>query len=701
MPAHVVRQLLPSPLVPMNYAVVFTALAVAALLAPGWAAAQAEPTYTEQYRPQYHFTPAVNWMNDPNGMVYLDGEYHLFYQYNPFGDTWGHMSWGHAVSRDLVHWEELPVALPEEDGVMVFSGSAVVDWNNTSGFGTETEPPMVAVYSGAHDGGQDQRIAYSTDRGRTWTKYDGNPVLDHADRDFRDPKVFWYKPDQKWVMVVALSLQHKVQFYSSPDLKTWTHLSNFGPAGAVSGIWECPDLFELPVDGDPNRKRWVLLVNLNPGGPAGGSAGQYFLGEFDGTAFRADPEFMARFDGSAPMPAGVTFADFEGADYGGWAATGTAFGGSPARGALEGQNPVGGYQGAGLVNTFRGGDAAVGTLTSPTFNVERPYVHFLVGGGRHPDSTAVNLVVNGEVVRSTTGRDTEALEWASWDVRDLRGRRATIEVVDRHTGGWGHVNVDHVVFGDEPMAAPSRSSAAWLDYGSDFYATVSWSGVPETDGDRLLIGWMSDWRYANEIPTSPWRSAQSLPRRATLRTVDGAVQLVQQPAHGLQTLRRTQRHIGDLAVPEGTMPLAEHGIEGEALELIAEFEVGTADSFGLKVRTGDGEETLVGYDVAAGEVFVDRMRSGDAGFHPEFAARHSGPLDVRDGRVRLHVFVDWSSLEVFGGRGQTTLTDQIFPASESDGVALFSEGGSARLVSLDVWDLVSAWGPETSTASTQ
>jgi fructan beta-fructosidase len=168
-----------------------------------------EATYDEQYRPQFHFSPAINWMNDPNGLVYHNGEYHLFYQYNPFGNTWGHMSWGHAVSEDLLHWQHLPVALQEEDGIMIFSGSAVVDKNNSSGFGTEKNPPMIAVYTGHQDSGgevrQDQRIAYSVDNGRTWTKYSDNPVIDEDMADFRDPKVFWHEASEKWVMSVALS----------------------------------------------------------------------------------------------------------------------------------------------------------------------------------------------------------------------------------------------------------------------------------------------------------------------------------------------------------------------------------------------------------------------------------------------------------------------------------------------------------------
>lgn len=198
--------------------------------------AQPEPTYTERYRPQYHFTPAVNWTNDPNGLVWFDDEYHLFYQYNPFGARWGHMSWGHAVSPDLLHWEHLPVAIPETDSVMAFSGSAVVDWNNTSGFGTDDNPPMIAIYTGHYRERslQAQYIAWSTDRGRTWTPYEGNPVLDLGLAHFRDPKVFWYAPEEKWVMVVALSGGRKVYFYSSKDLKSSTFLSEFGPAGNVT-----------------------------------------------------------------------------------------------------------------------------------------------------------------------------------------------------------------------------------------------------------------------------------------------------------------------------------------------------------------------------------------------------------------------------------------------------------------------------------
>lgn len=250
------------------------------------------PLYREPHRPQFHFSPQRNWMNDPNGLVFFDGEYHLFYQYNPEGQTWGHLSWGHAVSRDLVRWNHLPVALREENGVMIFSGSAVVDEQNTSGFGHGDKPPLVAIYTGHGPDKQTQNIAYSIDRGRTWTKFGGNPVIDEKLKDFRDPKVFWHEPSKRWVMVVSLSDQRKVRFYGSKDLKGWQQLSEFGGEGVTDGIWECPDLFELPVaragGTDSGRQRWVLVVNIGSGAPAGGSGVQYFVGEFDGATFKND-----------------------------------------------------------------------------------------------------------------------------------------------------------------------------------------------------------------------------------------------------------------------------------------------------------------------------------------------------------------------------------------------------------------------------
>ncbi|PWK86950.1 levanase [Lentzea atacamensis] len=808
--------------------------------------AQAEPPFIEPHRPQFHYTPAKNWMNDPNGLVYHKGEYHLFYQYNPEGNTWGNMSWGHAVSPDLVHWRELPLALPHDDNEMVFSGSAVVDHGNTSGFGTPGNPAMVAIYT-THsklNGRQAQSLAHSTDNGRTWTKYAGNPVLDIGSTEFRDPKVQWQAG--RWLMTVALSTEHKVRFYSSPDLKTWTHLSDFGPQGAIGGVWECPDLFPLRVDGDPRKTKWVLVVSINPGGIAGGSAAQYFVGDFDGTRFIPDDDggytppkgvVMQDFEssyggwtttgsafGSAPAtgalpgqlpvsgvegtgyansfhggdgstgtltsppfevdkayvnfkigggkhphdPAASTddppaasqvLADFEGGSYGTWIATGEAFGAAPATGTLPGQQQVSGWQGSGLVNTFLNGDGTTGTLTSPEFTISSPYLNFLVGGGNHPEGsaapTAVRLVVDGKVVRSATGKDSEVLDWASWDVRDLAGKAARLEVVDDNTGGWGHILVDHVVLAQTPAKprstettvnlvidgkvvrtatgadsetldwasfdlreyrgkqarislvdrntagwghvladrftladAPARSTverADWVDFGKDYYAPVSWENVP--DGKRYAIGWMNNWQYAGNTPTSPWRSAQSVSRQLGLRTVGDEVKLVQEPVRALDRLHQGPPvFVHGSTVREGSRSLGRRA-EGQALDIEATFSVMDADRFGLKVHSGPGQETVIGYDATRRELYVDRTRSGRVDFSPDFPAVQRAPLTVVNGKVTLRVLVDRSSVEVFGGMGQAVITGLVFPDADSDEVKVFSEGGNARIDRLTLWHM--------------
>ncbi len=265
-----------------------TSLVAAAVLYGAVSLGAAESGWDQPFRPQYHFSPQKNWTNDPNGLVYFEGEYHLFFQYNPFGDEWGHMSWGHAVSSDLLHWRELPVAIPEENGVMIYTGSTVVDEYNSSGFCANGKACLVAIYTGQADKIETQNVAYSNDRGRTWTKYQGNPVIDLHMSDFRDPKVFWSAQGKHWVMVVSLPNEHKVRLYRSADLKKWNTLSEFGPAGATGGQWECPELFSLPVEGKPGDVRWVMKIGVSPGARSGGSGEQYFVGRFDGTRFVND-----------------------------------------------------------------------------------------------------------------------------------------------------------------------------------------------------------------------------------------------------------------------------------------------------------------------------------------------------------------------------------------------------------------------------
>jgi fructan beta-fructosidase len=272
--------------------------------------------YSEQFRPLFHFSPDSMWMNDPNGMAYYKGEYHLFYQYNPYSNVWGPMHWGHAITTDLIHWDHLPVALYPDSLGTIFSGSAVIDWNNSSGLGTTEDPPMVAIFTQnnqalAESGSnrfQYQSMAYSLDRGRNWTKYYGNPVLENPGiRDFRDPKVIWMEDVSKWIMVLAA--HDRVMFFSSPDLINWNMESEFGAnTGAHGGVWECPDLFPLEAGGE---EKWVLLVSINPGGPNGGSATQYFVGEFNGKHYQnenpgPDPLWL---DQGKDDYAGVTWSD--------------------------------------------------------------------------------------------------------------------------------------------------------------------------------------------------------------------------------------------------------------------------------------------------------------------------------------------------------------------------------------------------------
>ena len=261
-----------------------------------------------------HYAPPQNWMNDPNGLVFHDGVYHLFFQYNPHGDTHGHMSWGHASSTDLVTWTDHPVALWCDEVEQIFSGSAVVDAEAVSGHGTPDQPALIAWYTSANQqhGGQAQSMAWSLDQGQTWTKHPDNPLLDRGTRDFRDPKVFCYQDGDRsrWVMVAVEAEAREVHLFGSDDLTKWQPLSVFGPRAAVGGVWECPDLFPLVVP-QTGERLWVMLVSLNPGGPAGGSATQYFIGDFDGTSFTPHPwpdaDHARWLDGGADNYAGVSF----------------------------------------------------------------------------------------------------------------------------------------------------------------------------------------------------------------------------------------------------------------------------------------------------------------------------------------------------------------------------------------------------------
>nr|WP_275889569.1 fibronectin type III domain-containing protein [Nakamurella flavida] len=820
----------------------------------------------EPYRPDFHYTPEKNWMNDPNGLVYYQGVYHLFYQYNPFGTTWGNMSWGHATSTDLVRWTEQPLAIPQDADADIFSGSIVVDHDNTSGFGTAENPPLVAMYTTAYrTGEQAQSLAYSTDAGQTWVKYPG-PVLDRDSNNFRDPHVFWYDggtPETSyWVVVTVEALDHQVLLHKSTDLKNWTQLSTFGPANATGGQWECPDLFPLAVDGDPTNIKWVMVVNINPGAVGGGSGGQYFVGDFDGTTFTSESTV-----GSDTLPPGTTLAGFDQGTYDGWTVANEPgnwkngpFGDAPAGAALPGQTPVTGFSGTGVVNGFNDGDWPVGSMRSPDITIQDDRINFLVGGGNHPhvdgtqltndppagsellfdgfeypdgksvtddgwtltgdftaernpataggenflgakrintfeggprgddntgtltsapftvdkrylsmlvgggfrpagseqtlqvqvlvdgavvastagqesgslnwksldleaylgrsaqlriedtatggwghltldhvvladtpaqvrsDETTVNLVVDGAVVRTATGGNSETLDWTSWDVREFAGRQAHITIVDNNRGGWGHILADQFMVSD--VAAPSRlQSYDWLDWGRDFYAGVTYDNAP--DGKRIMVAWMNNWDYANQIPTGQWRSAMALPRELSLETVDGRPQLVQKVVDQVAGLQEPVAYTaGPADIPAGETVLPAEA-DGTTLRIDAVLSPGTATAFGLGVRrSADGsQQTPVVYDTDTGRLSIDRTRSGDTGFSTAFSSVESAPVTLQDGKLHLELYVDRASVEVLAQQGKRTLTDQIFPDASSTGISLISEGGTARLDSLTVTPL--------------
>lgn len=477
----------------------------------------------EPWRPCIHYTPARNWVNDPNGLVRLDGEYHLFYQYNPFGERWGHMSWGHAVGSDIVDWHELPVAIPEDERVSIYSGSVVVDHRNTSGFGAPGQVPLVAVYTGClrrPEGGQAQELAYSVDRGRTWTKYAGNPVLDLGLRDFRDPKVFWHDESGRWVMVVVVPDARSARIYGSPDLKTWTLLSEFASPFEGEGIWECPDL--IPFDLAGEGRIWMLKVDVFGGHPSGGTGARIFFGRFDGATFTPEAEAGPR----------------------------------------------------------------------------------------------------------------------------------------------------------------------WADQGADFYAALSFANLEPGDAP-VWLAWMSCHRYAQDVPTAPWRGAMTLPRRLALRRVDGRIELLQQPVAALERLRGAVVEVAGAMIGGAGADLLPAEFDDAALEIELTIASTNATTCGVAIECGDSR-VLVGYDRERGAVFVDRSASGwsPAGDELWGRRRHAAcaaPTPARP--LRLRLWIDRSSVEVFAGDGEAVLTELMFPPAGRRRLRLISAGGPTGFGPTLVWPL--------------
>jgi fructan beta-fructosidase len=444
------------------------------------------------YRPYMHFTPAKGWMNDPNGMFYKDGIYHLYFQHYPDSTVWGPMHWGHATSTDLMHWKEQPIAIYPDSIGLIFSGSAVVDEHNTSGFGKNGKAPIVAIFTqhnmkGEQSGGvdfQNQSIAYSNDNGHTWKKYVGNPVIKNPGiKDFRDPKVIWHEATKKWIMVLAV--KNKVSFYSSPNLKDWTKESDFGmELGSHDGVWECPDLFTLKNNG---KTYWVLTSSINPGGPNKGSATQYFIGEFDGHAFKSN-----------------------------------------------------------------------------------------------------------------------------------------------------------------------STKTKWMDYGADNYAGVTFSNIGD---QKISIGWMSNWMYAQQVPTINWRSAMTTPRTLSIAEENGESYLRSMP----------------IIIPE-INPLYIKDITAIKSPFAINMSEQPISSFTIILSNKLGEHVDFGYDSLNNEYFIDRTAAGIHSFNNEFATKHIAPrISQSKLQNRFKVIVDKTSIELFGDFGLTVMTDIFFPTTPYDKISVQSK----------------------------
>lgn len=455
----------------------------------------AQKFYHEFYRPQVHFSPKEKWTNDPNGMVYYKGVYHLYFQYYPDSTVWGPMHWGHATSSDLIHWQQQPIALYPDSLGYIFSGSAVVDKNNSSGLGKNGRVPLIAIYTTHNPERQksnrndieNQNIAYSLDDGKTWTKYTQNPVLTNPGiSDFRDPKVMWYDPGKKWIMTLAT--KDRVTFYSSPDLKDWKRESDFGQnAGAHGGVWECPDLFALEDNGN---RVWVLIANINPGGPNLGSGTQYFLGSFDGHAF-------------------------------------------------------------------------------------------------------------------TT----------------------------------------------------SQTETKWLDYGPDDYAGITWSNT----GDRkIFIGWMSNWLYANVVPTKRWRNAMTLPRELQIKHVGKEMYVTSEPVAELSKIQSNPVTLQNVAVPKLT-DVSNLIIKDIAEPFRLDLTLEAVEDFSLILSNHLGEKLVVGFDKNSNQYFIDRTNSGKVNFQKEFAAKLTAPRFSENTNINMSIIVDESSVELFADDGLTVMTAVFFP----------------------------------------
>jgi levanase/fructan beta-fructosidase len=493
-------------------------------------------TEEELYRPNFHFSPKKGWMNDPNGMFFYNEYYHLYFQHYPDSSKWGPMHWGHATSTDMVSWIEQPIALYPDELGYIFSGSAVVDHDNTSAFGKEGKIPIVAIFT-YHDpkkekgGGTDvetQGIAYSLDEGLTWTKYEGNPVIKNpGEMDFRDPKVSWDDLREQWVMVLAAG--QKTMFYASQNLKDWQLLSDFGEGvGNHKGVWECPDLFPLQVK-DSDEVKWVLLVSINPGGPNGGSATQYFVGDFDGKRFTLDP-----------------------------------------------------------------------------------------------------------------------------DVKK----------------------------------AMAREHDFWVDFGKDNYAGVTWSNVSTANGGKLFIGWMSNWQYANEVPTETWRSATTVAREIELIKRDDEYRLISIPVEEISGYRNSKYKKENISVKERVKLIGTETADLSNTEINFSISDLKDDVYTFRLSNRDGDELSFGYDHNEKSFYLDRSKSGKTDFSQNFANKVStAPRTSNAANLTGKILLDKTSIELFYDDGETVMTEIFFPNAPFETLSIESEQQEFQLNHIEVHEL--------------
>ena len=623
--------------------------------------------YNESYRSVYHFAPKKGGIGDPCGLIYNKGKFNLFW-------------WGRAYTEDFTTYNETAsrAVVGDDNSFMYYTGSCVVDKNNTASFGKDK---VIAVYTMANKKNkiQSQGLSVEGDDG-LMHYYEGNPVLDINYEDFRDPTVFWYEPEQKWVMVIALPIERKIRFYSSADLKQWDWMSDFGQLGSCENIWECPDIYELPLDGDSSNRKWVLMTSVGP------NKGQYFIGTFNGKSFELDEdcrEFLLEGKGLK----GDVFADFDANDYGDWKYKGEAFWMSPRR------NNTSAHLGSGMASSYGGGDRMKGTLLSPEFVISSTAINFLIAGGNHPGKTCIDLLVNDSVVRTATGGNSSYLKWNGWNVSDYIGSKARIRINDDYDGeDFGFISVDHIMFSDELMTN-NMEHALWVDEGSDFYAARAFKDYDGTLDETVWMGWMNNWDYARgEIPASRGFGFWSIPRTISLKTYPDGVRMVQKPFDKLKKLRTNKKEYSGV-VRKGSMAIPSFVPEQNVYEMDVTFTLTEPDVIGLNLCTGDGRSLPVRYDSRVSLLTVDRTSCTSEDI-PRFSRKMNGHIPLADGKLRLHIFVDKSSVEIFAGDGRLVFSLLTFPGENQTGVELYSENGNTAKVSLKAWNIKSVWNKQ-------